>query len=62
MVLTRDSDAALPIAERCRIANEAGCAYFLSLHRDAAGPSARGVGLWVHSGADWPTVRRRRTS
>ena len=28
VVLTRDSDAALPIAERCRIANEAGCAYF----------------------------------
>lgn len=58
VVLTRDSDAALPIAERCRIANEAGCAYFLSLHRDAADPSARGVGLWVHSGADWPTVQK----
>lgn len=58
VVLTRDSDAALPIAERCRIANEAGCAYFLSLHRDAAGPAARGVGLWVHSGADWPTVQK----
>ena len=58
VVLTRDSDAALPIAERCRIANEAGCAYLLSLHRDAAGPAARGVGLWVHSGADWPTVQK----
>ena len=58
VVLTRDSDAALPIAERCRISNEAGCAYLLSLHRDAAGPAARGVGLWVHSGADWPTVQK----
>lgn len=58
VVLTRDSDAAVPIAERCRIANQAGCSYFLSLHRDAAGPSARGVGLWVHSRADWPTVQK----
>lgn len=58
VVLTRAEDAAVPIAERCRIANEAGCAYFLSLHRDAADPAARGMGLWVHSRADWPTVQK----
>ena len=59
VVMTRTNDKTVPsIAERCQMANSAGCAYYLSLHRDAAGPAAHGISLWVHSRANDPTVRK----
>ena len=59
VVMTRTDDKTVPpIAERCQMANTAGCAYYLSLHRDAAGPAAHGISLWVHSRANDPTVRK----
>ena len=59
VVMTRTGDKAVPsISERCQMANTAGCAYYLSLHRDAAGPAAHGISLWVHSRANDPTVRK----
>ena len=59
VVMTRTDDNAVPsISERCQMANTAGCAYYLSLHRDAAGPAAHGISLWVHSRANDPTVRK----
>ncbi|GKH48182.1 hypothetical protein CE91St45_27440 [Oscillospiraceae bacterium] len=59
VVMTRTDDKTVPpIAERCQMANSAGCAYYLSLHRDAAGPAAHGISLWVHSRANDPTVRK----
>lgn len=59
VLLTRADDKTVPpIAERCRMANEAGCAYYLSLHRDAAGPTARGISLWVHSRANEATMAK----
>ena len=59
VVMTRTDDETIPsISERCQMANTAGCAYYLSLHRDAAGPAAHGISLWVHSRANAPTVRK----
>ena len=59
VVMTRTDDETIPsISERCQMANTAGCAYYLSLHRDAAGPAAHGISLWVHSRANDPTVRK----
>lgn len=59
VVMTRTDDKTVPsISERCAMANSAGCAYYLSLHRDAAGPAAHGISLWVHSRANDPTVRK----
>ena len=59
VVMTRTDDKTVPpIAERCQMANTAGCAYYLSLHRDAAGPAAHGISLWVHSRANDPTMRK----
>ena len=59
VVMTRTDDKAVPsISERCQMANTAGCAYYLSFHRDAAGPAAHGISLWVHSRANDPTVRK----
>lgn len=61
VVVTRTDDKTVPsISERCQMANTAGCAYYLSLHRDAAGPAAHGISLWVHSRANDPTVRKAR--
>lgn len=59
VVMTRTDDKSVPpIAERCQMANTAGCVYYLSIHRDAAGPAAHGISLWVHSRANDPTVRK----
>ena len=59
VVMTRTDDETIPsISERCQMANTAGCAYYLSFHRDAAGPAAHGISLWVHSRANDPTVRK----
>lgn len=59
VVMARTDDKTIPpIDERCAMANSAGCAYYLSLHRDAAGPAAHGISLWVHSRANDPTVRK----
>ena len=61
VVMTRTDDKTVPsISERCAMANSAGCAYYLSLHRDAAGPAAHGISLWVHSRANDPTVRKAK--
>ena len=58
VLLTRDTDKAIRIADRCELANKAGCNYFLSLHRDAAAPSATGVTIYVHSTANEPTTKK----
>lgn len=59
-ILTRSDDRAVSIAHRCAFANAQGCAYFLSLHRDAAGAAAKGASVWVHSRANEQTEEKAR--
>lgn len=54
VTMTRDGDEMVSLGERCTIANEAGCDFFVSLHRnnvtdDYADDS--GVEIWVNSNA-----------
>lgn len=49
VVLTRETDKNVTISERCKIANNAYCDYFLSIHRNAGGGS--GYEAWVLSTA-----------
>lgn len=58
VVLTRESDREVTIADRCALGNEKKCDYFLSLHRDAAGPLAYGVSMWVYSKAETGTLNK----
>lgn len=60
-VLTRDTDKAISIADRCALANKTNCAYFLSLHRDAAQATAYGVSAWIHSLANVMTTNKAQT-
>lgn len=47
VVMTRDDDEFLSLEERCKIANESGADYFVSLHRNDG--DGNGVELWVAS-------------
>lgn len=61
VTLTRDSDKSIGIDERCAMANRDRCDYFLSLHRDAALPTAYGISAYVHSRADTKTTQKAQT-
>jgi len=37
------------LGDRCEIANEQNAAYFVSLHRNSASESAKGVEVWISS-------------
>lgn len=50
VVMTRDDDSDVSLAERCKIANKARASLFVSVHRNSSSsPSATGVEMWVHS-------------
>lgn len=57
VVMTREKDLSMPISSRCSVANQANCDYILSLHRDAAGPSASGISVWIYSAANDKSLR-----
>ena len=51
VVMTRDDDSDVSLAERCKIANKARASLFVSIHRNSSSsPTATGVEMWVHSG------------
>lgn len=50
VVMTRDDDSDVSLAERCKIANKARASLFVSIHRNSSSSSsATGVEMWVHS-------------
>lgn len=52
VVITRESDVYLSLAERTAIENKNNCSLAISLHRNAATDiSANGVEIWLHSKA-----------
>ena len=48
-LLTRGEDSYLTLGDRCEIANDSDAAYFVSLHRNSAAESAKGVEVWISS-------------
>lgn len=51
VTMTRETDKYLTIDQRCQIEKASGSACCISLHMDAAGPSASGMTAWLHSNA-----------
>ena len=51
VTMTRETDKYLTIDQRCQIEKASGSACCISLHMDAAGPSASGITAWLHSKA-----------
>lgn len=50
VVMTRDNDSDVSLAERCKIANKARASLFVSVHRNSSSSaSATGMEMWVHS-------------
>ena len=50
VVMTRDDDSDVSLADRCKIANKARASLFVSIHRNSSTyASATGMELWVHS-------------
>ena len=50
VVMTRDDDSDVSLADRCKIANKARASLFVSIHRNSSSsPSATGMEMWVHS-------------
>ena len=50
VVMTRDNDSDVSLAERCKIANKARASLFVALHRNSStSASAKGMELWIHS-------------
>ncbi|MCD7918702.1 MAG: N-acetylmuramoyl-L-alanine amidase [Clostridiales bacterium] len=51
VVMTRETDEYVSLADRCRIANNAGADLFVSIHRNilTTEPSACGVEAWIES-------------
>ena len=50
IVMTRDDDSDVSLAERCKIANKARASLFVSIHRNSsASKDATGMEMWVHS-------------
>ena len=59
VILTRDSDIYLDLAERCSIANRVNANYFCSIHVNAGGGT--GFESYIYSGAKADTERLRDT-
>jgi N-acetylmuramoyl-L-alanine amidase len=56
-VLTRTTDVFVPLAARAATANDAGCAYFISIHfNSATNPLAQGTETFVATGASPATI------
>ncbi len=54
VIITRDGDVEVSLAERCRIANEAKVDLFLSIHHNAVGnPSRNFTTTWFHADPDY---------
>lgn len=51
VVMTRDSDYFVELADRTKIANNAGADVFVSIHCNSAGPEVRGTEVWYYPGA-----------
>ena len=49
VLLTRSDDTYLTLGDRCEIANDKNAAYFVSLHRNSAAETAKGVEIWISS-------------
>ncbi len=50
VVLTRDEDYFVELAERANISNNAGADIFISIHCNSADESARGTEVWIYPG------------
>lgn len=50
VVLTRDEDYFVELAERANISNRANADIFISIHCNSAGESARGTEVWTYPG------------
>lgn len=50
VVLTRDSDYFVELAERANLSNRAGADVFISIHCNSASPEARGTEVWTYPG------------
>ena len=50
-ILTRTDHKALSLAERARVAREAGASVFVSIHANGGAPGDHGPETWVHSAA-----------
>ena len=50
-ILTRADDRALTLAERARVARDAGASVFVSIHANGGAPGEHGPETWVHSAA-----------
>lgn len=55
VILTRDSDKDMTLAERTSLANKENCDYFLSIHRNSYNASSTGIEIWVYSKATQST-------
>lgn len=50
VVMTRDNDSDVSLADRCKIANKARASLFVSIHRNSSdSKNATGMEMWVHS-------------
>lgn len=50
VVMTRDDDSDVSLADRCKIANKARASLFVSIHRNSSTSSdAVGMEMWIHS-------------
>lgn len=56
VLLTRDTDAALTLQQRCKTANDFRADLFISIHRNSAENDAGGTEIWIPSGK--PTADR----
>lgn len=56
VIMPREKDKDVTINERCAMANNEKCDYFLSIHRNSASESATGNEIWVYSKAPEKTI------
>ena len=51
VVMTRDDDSDVSLADRCKTANKERASLFVSIHRNSStSADATGVEMWIHSG------------
>lgn len=60
VILTRDKDKYLSLSDRCKIANNNGADYFLSIHRNALNAKSTGVEIWIYSKATSATYNKAK--